>query len=73
MEGMRIRPDRQGTFFNIKGPKALVIGKNDTVIDGKFLKSSMQFTNVDLCELSEGHMSHIENLYDLTYFLLRFI
>ena len=73
MEGMRIRPERQTSFLNVMGPKALVIGKKDTIVDGKLLKSSLEFTDVEVCELSEGHMSHIENMYDLTYFLLRFI
>ena len=73
MEGMRIRPDRQDTFFNFNGPKALVLGKKDSLVDADILKNTLHNTAIDLCELSEGHMSHIENKYDLTYFLLRFI
>ena len=71
--GMQLRKNHLQSFLEVKGPKAIIIGKKDTIVDGAFLKSSVMKTDVSICELSGGHMSHIENMYDLTYFLLQFI
>ena len=71
--GMLLRKNNLQSFLDVQGPKAIIIGKKDTIVDGTFLKSSVQNTDVSVCELSGGHMSHIENMYDLTYFLLQFI
>ena len=71
--GMQLRSDHFESFMNIRGPKALVIGKKDAVVDGSFLKKAVEGTTVSVVELSGGHMSHIEDLYELSYFLLRFI
>ncbi len=71
--GMQLRKNHLESFLKVQGPKALIIGSKDTIVDGEFLKSTVQDADVSVCELSGGHMSHIENMYDLTYFLLHFI
>jgi len=71
--GMQKREDHLETFLSARGPKAMVIGKQDGLVDAEQLKNKLAITEVEICELSGGHMSHIENMYDLSVFLLRFI
>lgn len=72
-EGMKLRPDRLDTFKNLDCKKAMLIGAKDTLMDGKKLIAQIEGTNIDVVEFSGGHMSHIENKSELTYFLKRFI
>jgi pimeloyl-ACP methyl ester carboxylesterase len=72
-EGMKLRPNRFEVYKNLKGKKVLINGKKDSLINGKKLKEQIKNTNIDLKELSEGHMSHIENKQELTYILKHFI
>lgn len=72
-KGMQDRKNHLQTFLNIRGPKAMVFGKKDTVITASAIKKSIEQTEVALCELSGGHMSHIEDLYELSLFLNLFI
>lgn len=72
-EGMRLRPNRFEIFNNLKTKKAVIIGKKDTVVDGKVLIKKIKGTPIKYVEFSEGHMSHIENKSDLSYFLNHFI
>ncbi|MEN8886752.1 MAG: alpha/beta hydrolase [Winogradskyella sp.] len=72
-EGMRLRPDRFHIFKNINGEKLIIIGKKDTVINSKKIIKAIDNTAINYAELSEGHMSHIENKSELTYILNRFI
>jgi hypothetical protein len=72
-KGMQDRKNHLQTFLRIRGPKAMVFGKKDTVINTSAIKKSIEHTEVALCELSGGHMSHIENMYELSLFLNHFI
>ena len=72
-EGMRLRPNRLEVFKKVKGKQLLILGQKDILISVKNLKSQTKDTKIILEELSEGHMSHIENKSDLSYLLLRFI
>lgn len=72
-EGMKIRSNRFETFKSLKVKKLIIIGKKDSIVDGKKLINSIKNTSIDFVEFSEGHMSHIENKSDLSYFLLRFV
>lgn len=72
-EGMRLRPNRLEVFKSIKGKQLLILGQKDILINAKQLKSQVEDTEIILEELSEGHMSHIENKSELSYLLLRFI
>lgn len=72
-EGMKLRPNRFNTFRDLKGQKLILLGKKDTLINKEVITSKITNTDIELAELSEGHMSHIENKSDLSYFFLRFI
>jgi pimeloyl-ACP methyl ester carboxylesterase len=72
-EGMKLRPNRFDIFNSIKGRKLLIVGKKDSLVDCKKLRSKVHETEIEYTELSEGHMSHIENKSELSYLLLRFI
>ena len=72
-EGMRIRPDRFDIFQNLNAKKALIISKKDWVVNVEYLKAKTKNTDIEIIEFSEGHMSHIENKEELSYFLKRFI
>ena len=72
-EGMKLRPNRFEVYKNLKGKKVLINGKKDSFINGKKLKDQIKNTNIDFKELSEGHMSHIENKSELTYIIKQFI
>ncbi len=72
-EGMKLRPNRFEVYKNLKGKKVLINGKKDSLINGKKLKDQIKNTNIDFKELSEGHMSHIENKSELTYIIKHFI
>lgn len=72
-EGMRIRPNRFTVFRDLKAKKAIIISHKDLVVNSSILKTKTQNLNVEIIEFSEGHMSHIENKSELSYFLNRFI
>ena len=72
-EGMRLRPNRLKVFKTVKGKQLLILGQKDILISVRNLKSQTKDTKIILEELSEGHMSHIENKSELSYFLRRFI
>jgi pimeloyl-ACP methyl ester carboxylesterase len=72
-EGMRERPNRFQSFQQVSGKTAVVIGREDTLIDGDYLKSALDHTDTICIELSGGHMSHIEDKSELSYFLKHFI
>ena len=56
-----------------KCQKLIIIGKKDSLIDSSQLINEIKNTDIEFVEFSEGHMSHIENESDLSYFLLRFV
>lgn len=71
-KGMAIRPNRFDVFKAIKGKKAIVIGKKDWIVDMDLLMTKTKQTAIDTIVFSEGHMSHIENKSELSYFLTHF-
>ena len=72
-EGMRNRPNRFDVFKNLKAKKAIIISSKDWVINSELLKSKTKNLDIEIVEFSEGHMSHIENKSELSYFLMRFV
>jgi len=72
-KGMQLRTNHRESFLKIEGPKALIFGEKDTLIKGEQLAKTMEHEDVVICKLSGGHMSHIEDISNLSYFLLRFI
>ncbi|RNC88028.1 MAG: alpha/beta hydrolase [Winogradskyella sp.] len=71
-KGMAIRPNRLNAFKSITGKKAIVIGEKDWIVDKELLIEKTKDTATEIAVFSEGHMSHIENKSELSYFLLRF-
>jgi len=73
LEGMKIRKDRLQFFRNIQIPKMVIIGKNDKILDYKLQLSYYENFDVNIVELPDGHMSHIENNKEFTYNIMHFI
>lgn len=72
-EGMKLRPSYLEIFKNIKGKKLILTGNKDSLINSENIKALIKNTSIVLRELSEGHMSYIENKSELSYFLLHFV
>jgi pimeloyl-ACP methyl ester carboxylesterase len=72
-EGMRLRPNYFDNFRNLKGKKLIIIGLKDWIVDGRKLKAKITNTDIKYKELSEGHMSHIENKSELSYEIKHFV
>jgi predicted alpha/beta-fold hydrolase len=70
---MKLRPNRFETFKNLKSKKLIIIGAKDSLMDGEKLKEQIEGTTIDYVELSEGHMSYIENKSELSYITKQFI
>ena len=72
-EGMKLRPNRFDIFKNLKAKKLIITGKKDSLIDSKKIINKIKNTTIKFEELSEGHMSHIENKSELSYLINRFV
>ena len=72
-EGMKIRNDRTQLFQNLKTKKLLIIGKKDPILDAEMVNKIKTNTSIEVVELTEGHMSHIENKKELTYNVVHFV
>lgn len=72
-EGMKIRKDRTDLFKSLSCKKLFVLGQKDPIMNVVLLKELLKDSDVEIVELSEGHMSYIENLTELTYKLVQFV
>ena len=72
-EGMAIRQNRYKILKDLTGKSLIISGKKDTLIDVKDIEKQIKNTSIFHKEVSEGHMSHIENTKELTYILKHFI
>ena len=72
-EGMKIRKNYTSIYKTANYPIQLIIGKQDPALDYKPLIEQTKNTNVQVIEFPDGHMSHIENKYDLIITLSSFI
>ncbi|MFT5848557.1 MAG: pimeloyl-ACP methyl ester carboxylesterase [Psychroserpens sp.] len=72
-EGMLLREDKFEFFKNLDAEKLIVIGRKDPVVKVDLLISDVKGTTIQYQELSDGHMSHIENKTELSYILIRFV
>jgi len=72
-EGMRVRDNKFNFLKDLKAKKLIIIAKDDPVISGEAIISDTNGTDIQCEEIAHGHMSHIENLSELTYLFLRFI
>lgn len=73
LEGMKIRKNRELILKQSSLKKMMIIGRMDPVLDYESLKEQIKETDVEIVEFSDGHMSHIENKYELTYKIKHFI
>ena len=73
LEGMKIRRDRTDIYNNESLPIAMVLGKQDPVLGVKSLQEQIRNTHVQVFELQDGHMSHIENQIELLQSFRKFL
>ena len=72
-KGMMLRKNHLETLKQLGAKKVILIGQKDPVISGESIKKAVERSTIEIVELSEGHMSHIENKSELSYFIRRFI
>lgn len=72
-EGMKLRPNRIEIFKALDGKKLIITGKKDGLVNPKAIVQNIKSTSILYEELSEGHMSHIENKSELSYIINHFI
>lgn len=72
-EGMKLRPNRLEIVKQLDCKKAIIVSKKDSIINGENIINQIKDTSIKFVQFSEGHMSHIENISDLSYFLIHFI
>ncbi|WP_417866703.1 alpha/beta fold hydrolase [Xanthomarina gelatinilytica] len=72
-EGMKIRTDKTELFKSLPTKKLLIIGKKDPILEANSVKKILKGTDVEIVEFSQGHMSHIENITELTYIIMHFV
>lgn len=73
LEGMKIRPDREVLLHFTPFSKMMILGKKDPVLNLDDLLEQVSGTETIVVQLSEGHMSHIENKQETIDALLEFI
>lgn len=75
LKGMMMRKDRSELFCNQTGyPKMWIVGKKDPLIDfDKIIELAHRCKAVDYIELSEGHMSYIENAKEMPEIIQKFL
>lgn len=73
LEGMKIRKDRTSLFNTIPCKKMLILGRKDSVLHIKTIASLVKDPTVDIIELPDGHMSHVENKDEFLRNLMRFV
>lgn len=72
LEGMKIRKDREALLHSATYPILLILGKKDSVLNYEDGVKQLENTTAKLVTFPDGHMSHIENRYDLLKKLLDF-
>ena len=73
LEGMKIRKNRELILQNRSLKKMMIIGSKDPVLEYNTLIKQTTGTDVKVVEFPDGHMSHIENMKDLSYNINQFI
>ncbi|AXT18442.1 alpha/beta fold hydrolase [Flavobacteriaceae bacterium AU392] len=73
LEGMKIRGNREYVIKTSSFKKMMMISKKDPVLDYSSLLDEAQKNGVQTVELSDGHMSYIENKKSFSYYLMHFI
>jgi len=75
LKGMMLRKDRSDIFCKRTGyPKMWIVGKKDPLIDpDKIMELAEKCKEVDYIELSEGHMSYVENKKEMPLVIKNFL
>jgi hypothetical protein len=75
LKGMKRRKDHSKFFrYNRSFPKMWIVGKKDPLIDlDKVRDLATDCKDTDYIELSEGHMSYVENSKDMPLAIRRFL
>ena len=73
LEGMKLRPNREGILKNKSRNALIIASKKDPVINYEELHELANRHSVKLISLSDGHMSHIENKSDLSYIIKQYV
>ncbi|KAA5820858.1 alpha/beta hydrolase [Algibacter amylolyticus] len=73
LEGMKIRKNRTSVFHSAPYKTMLIISKKDPILSYDTLLAQTKNTTVNIVELNDGHMSHIENKHEFSHNLMRFI
>lgn len=73
LEGMKIRKDRSDVLQQLKAFKMVVLGLEDPVLEFDGLNVQLTELKIEQIQLPGGHMSHIEDKYELTDKLKHFI
>ncbi len=72
-EGMRIRSNRNPILADNDFKKLIIAGEKDPVLDVNTTKEEAKKTNSEIIIFPNGHMSHIENKYELIEVLKAFL
>lgn len=72
-EGMILRKNYKSFFTEASFKKAIILGKEDWIIDAKEMISYAEKNEINYTLLSQGHMSHIENKEELITTLTNFV
>lgn len=73
LNGMKQRKNRSEFFINASFNKMMIVGRNDPILNYHDLKKQTKKSDINVVELEGGHMSHIENMKELTYNIMYFI
>lgn len=72
-EGMKIRKDREVLLHTAQYPIAIILGKEDPVLNYEEHYNQIEGTKATLATLNDGHMSHIENEKELQIVFKEFL
>ncbi len=73
LEGMKIRTDKTHVLQNNNIHKLLILGENDSALNIEIHKKQIEGNATNFVQLTQGHMSHIENKSELIFYLKKFI
>ncbi len=73
LEGMKIRQDREVLLHFGPYKKMMILGEKDPVLSLEDLLDQTSGAQMEVVQLSEGHMSHIENREETIAALLGFV
>ncbi len=73
LEGMKVRKDSTSVLQNKSFDKLFIIGRKDPLLSYNTLINQTKNTNTKIVELTNGHMSHVENFEELILSFTHFL